>query len=174
MWTKKKLKLYILPVFCTKGYRFHPNEFVQKIILKIDIKGTSLWRFYTLVHKRVDMGRYQKCLDQFKTMLISGLHVLVHPKQPWTFPLTTSEKSPQMHKIWVKSVQFFFSNFWLFPIFYVFFLLYVLTSMYKVIKYRNQNMAFLLNVCTYPYNSLQKQENMGQELIIFFRLWVCF
>ena len=39
----------------------------------------------------------------------------------------------------------------------------MLTSENKMIKCRNQNMAFLLNVITTQFKSLQIQENIGQK-----------
>ena len=56
------------------------------------------------------MGRNQKCVDQVanaKTIPISELSILVHPKQTWMFPVNDiTIKVPKCTKIWDKSEQF--------------------------------------------------------------------
>ena len=48
---------------------------------------------------------------QCKTVSISGLPILVHPTKHGRFLLRHRNKSPQMHKIWVKVCNS--SNLWL-------------------------------------------------------------
>ena len=82
---------------------------------------------------------------QCKTVLIPGLHVLVHPNQTQTFPQQNSNKCPKnaqkMRGACVTS-----SNLHFFQILQDFLLLFELTSETEVTKCSNQSIAVLLNI----------------------------
>ena len=111
----------------------------------VSIRDGSVWKICTLG------GRH--C----KTVLIPGIHVLVHPKQTWTVPL---------HKITIKvatwtKYEMQAYHFFRFLVCSQYFQLYELTREIEVINSRNQNIAVLFNVIAITVKSLPVNENWG-------------